>query len=181
MTIFNSFPINGVSISNLPPEANPQLTDVIPLVQSGITYMQSLSAIQNLFKTTANIVESIIPVNTVSLTLNTDTNITSINLTAGIWHVSGNVCFNGTVDTGVIMNSGWISPTSATLPSSNMYSSQFYSITGDILPYVINPQSFVVPTQILNLSNATTVYLSVRSTFINSTSTAGGSIVALQI
>lgn len=123
-------------------------------------------------------VSSIVADNAVSLTLNTNADVTSISLTAGDWDIWGNVVFNGDGTTGVIINLGWISTTSATLPASNLYSSVFFSTAGTVTPYVIAATSFCVPALRLSLSGTTTVYLSVRSAFITSTSTAGGAIYA---
>jgi hypothetical protein len=55
------------------------------------------------------------------------------------------------------------------------------STAGAILPYSIAPISFTVPGFRLSLSGTTTVYLTVRSAFITSTSTAGGAIYARRV
>lgn len=124
------------------------------------------------------LVSNVVADSTTSLTSNTNADTTSISLTAGDWDVWGNVAFTGAAGTGVIINLGWISTSSATLPASNLYSSFFVSTAGAILPYSIAPIAFTVPAQRLSLSATTTVYLSVRSAFITSTSTAGGAIYA---
>lgn len=124
------------------------------------------------------VITSNVPNSTTSLTTNTNADTTSISLTAGDWDVFGSVSFNGAAGTGVIINLGWISLTSATLPDATLYASLFYSTGGAVLPYSIAPSSFVVPSLRVNVSTTTTVYLTVRSAFITSTSTAGGTITA---
>lgn len=123
---------------------------------------------------------SVVADSTVSLTLNTNADVTSLVLQPGDYDVWGNVAFNGAAGTGVIINIGWISETSATLPASNLYATQFFSTGGAAVPYSIAPASFCVPSIRVTVATATTktVYLSVRSAFITSTSTAGGGIYA---
>lgn len=124
--------------------------------------------------------ESVVANSTASLTSNTNADVTSLSLTAGDWDVWGNVTFAGNASTSVIINLGWISTTSATLPTSELYANQFYSTVG-VLVYSIGPTSFCVPSIRLSLSATTTVYLSVRSAFTVSTTTAGGGIYARRV
>jgi hypothetical protein len=93
-----------------------------------------------------------------SISNNTNLNITSISLTAGIWDVTGLISFNGTI-TGVAFSAS-ISTTSATLGSE-----------GD--NYVSTPTpptasvgiTLTVPNYRLTLSATTTVYLVARGAY----------------
>lgn len=125
---------------------------------------------------------SVVPNSTVSLTSNTSADATSLTLTAGDWDVWGNVAFNGAAGTLAVINIGWISTTSATLPNSELYSTQFYSGAGTAI-YAVAPASFCVPGFRVSVANAATqiVYLSVRSAFSVSTSNAGGGLYARRV
>jgi hypothetical protein len=125
-------------------------------------------------------VSSIVADNTVSLTTATNTDATSISLTAGDWDVWGNVSLNGNGSTVVTTTLGWISSTSATLPASNIYATQLYAVAGALV-YSVSPQSFCVPSRRFSLSGTTTIYLSARSVFTTSTSTLGGAIYARRV
>ena len=106
----------------------------------------------------------------VSLTTATATNVTSVSLTAGDWDCSGNVGVTpGTGSTVLTHFRGWITTTSATLPSQPNGGS-----------YVVMQQPFTngvtqlasVGTIRLKLSTSATAYLSVYADF--TTSTLGG-------
>lgn len=109
----------------------------------------------------------------------TQTNITSISLTAGDWDVSGLVAFTGNGATTVGTVQGSISTTSATLDStpgrnvSIFYNNAtVYANTPALLP--------ITPTQ-LSLSSTTTVYLVAFSGFGTSTTTTYGTIRARRV
>ena len=85
----------------------------------------------------------------VSFSNNTNTNLTSISLTAGDWDVYGNIFFE---NTGVMTYAiGWISSTSATLPDPSLYN-QHYTNTQAV--------GMNVPFRRMSLSGTTTVYIS---------------------
>ncbi len=96
-------------------------------------------------------------------------NVTSIVLTAGDWDVWGNVAFTPTL--GQSQGLGWISITSATLPDAALRAQIFVnSQTGNY--------STCVPQITLQLSGATTVYLSCQTVFVSGTVSACGGIYA---
>jgi hypothetical protein len=159
--------MTGQAISTVPSIAFSSTSGVI-----GTTTNDSAAALS-----VGQIISSVVADSTVSLTSNTSADATSISLTAGDWDVWGNVAFNGAAGTLVIINIGWISTTSATLPASNLYATQFFSGGGTAI-YAVAPSSFCVPAQRISLSGTTTVYLSARSAFSVSTSTVGGAIYA---
>lgn len=112
----------------------------------------------------------------VSLTTGTAANVTSISLTAGDWDVSGNVWLSPNASTTSTFSGGWISTSSAALPTEpNSGASAFF-------PFTINASNgawgFPVGTIRINVSTTTTVYLEAFSNFAVSTMTAYGFIGA---
>jgi hypothetical protein len=111
------------------------------------------------------------------LTSATQTNITSISLTAGDWDVSGTASYNfgsGTVPTVI---QGAISTTSATLPT-NLNGSR----ANLFLTFTTGAQSeMVVPTTRINITTTTTVYLVASCTFTGGSTGIGGTIRARRI
>lgn len=105
----------------------------------------------------------------VSLTTNTDANVTSISLTKGDWDVQGNIFF--TIGGTCAFITGWISATSATLPDNSLFneisSATAVATTGIQVPFVR-----------ISVATTTTVYLSCRASFSTSTVTACGGIFA---
>jgi len=122
-------------------------------------------------------VESNIPVaSSVGITTNTDSNITSISLTAGDWEIFGNVGVSaGNASTSLNYFYGWVSATSATQPNLSRLASQIYPpLTGfnAITPCLTTPSIRV------SLASTTTIYLSVKAVFTVSTCSAFGTIIA---
>lgn len=119
-------------------------------------------------------VESIIAqASAVALTTATQTNVTSISLTAGDWDVWGNVTFvpvQGVTTVTLMLSS--INTTSATLPASSNYAS--YPSSGTL---VTNP-GLLAPGRRLTLSATTTVYLVCYTVFAISTLGACGGLFA---
>lgn len=110
----------------------------------------------------------------ISLTTTTPANVTSINLTAGIWDISGIVMFGGVV-TGTQTNAS-INTTSATLGTAGdnyVQSSLVSNATSD--------QALTIPSWRLTLSSTTTVYLVASSVFSVGTETAYGRISATRV
>jgi len=127
------------------------------------------------------VVSTIASGSAVSLTNNTDANVTSISLTAGDWDVRGLVTFTGggtTNVTGALI--GGINTTSATLPTPGPgYSNVFALSTGTFASDgAITAQ--IVPMR-LSLNATTTVYLIARAVFTTSTCSAYGSISARRV
>ena len=115
----------------------------------------------------------------VSLTTATPANITSISLTAGDWDVMGLVCFTGNAATTVSAKNGWISSTSATVPtppnSGSFWSDQLPLGAGNTV------WRMSVGNIRFSLSGTTTVYLSCQATFAVNTYSAFGFIGARRV
>jgi hypothetical protein len=111
----------------------------------------------------------------VGVTTATDTNITSISLTAGDWDVWGSVNMYPTAGTIPTRYAGWISTTSATLPTAPnegaLYDLQTTLSASATYHYPVGSKR-------ISLASTTTVYLSCRSNFTVSTMFAGGYIAA---
>lgn len=108
----------------------------------------------------------------VSMTTNTDTNITSISLTAGDWDVNGNVYLEPTNIGAFSAGKIWTSTTSATKPNDSNVTGILGSST------FFNAMSFTAPTIRVSVSVTTTVYLSARATFSAGTMTGYGNLTA---
>lgn len=117
------------------------------------------------------IIFSVIPrASAISLTTNIAANVTSISLTAGDWDIWGNVNIaltgNGTV------TNAWISQSSALQPDASLYNGLTFS-SGSLTQIGIQ-----IPSQPIQLSSTTTIYLSGVCTFTTGTATACGAIYA---
>jgi hypothetical protein len=111
----------------------------------------------------------------VSLTTATAANITSISLTAGDWDVWGSVAFAPNGATTMSVLGGWISTTSATLPTApNEGAEVFFQLTFT----TGTSQFFAIGQKRISLSATTTVYLSAYSAFAVNTNSAYGFIGA---
>lgn len=126
--------------------------------------------------TVGEIIEStVVPGSPVSLTSNTDTNITSISLTAGDWDVWATVDFlpnTGTLSTDY---EGGISDTSATMPTSP--NGGAYIRSQGSFP-AATEQVFSIGSKRIALNSTTTIYLVAKSIFTISTCSAAGYIGA---
>jgi hypothetical protein len=175
--------INAISTSGVPSATQPSASDV-----SGLT-SYATATVGQLPGTTTNdnassgnigeyISSTVVSGSAVSLTNNTAKDITSISLTAGDWDVWGTVISLAGGSTTSNQLIGWISTTSATLPSApngGAYSQlqlTFSTGASNSLP--------VGPTR-LSLVSTTTVYLSVFSAFAVSTMSAYGFIGARRV
>jgi hypothetical protein len=113
----------------------------------------------------------------VSLTTATAADITSISLTAGDWDVSGAIFQQPAGATVVTLIIGWISTTSATIPTAPNSGGEALwagNVTG-------NGNSTHPGPMRLSLSATTTVYLSTYVTFTTSTNSAYGIIRARRV
>ena len=116
----------------------------------------------------------------VSLTTTTQTNITSISLTAGDWDVYCNAVFSPAATTNIIQTSSSVSTTSATLDGSNdRQALDQYRKRG----YCHWRQHFRLPVcgARFSLSGTTTVYLVALAQFAVSTMSAYGKIWARRV
>lgn len=118
----------------------------------------------------------------VSLTTNTQANVTSISLTAGDWDVSGIAQFTGNTSTTVSSQECSISTTSATLDYTG---GKGNAITGNPSPYnqiaASSAIGCVIPPVRVSLSGTTTHYLVARSIFAASTSAVYGVLRARRV
>ena len=125
------------------------------------------------------IVESTVLVGAaVSLTTATDADITSISLSAGDWDVWGLVSFSPAGTTTISSLIGWISSTSATLPTSpNEGAISTFNLTFTTGA----TQDISVGMKRISVAGATTVYLSAQATFLVSTMDGYGYIGARRV
>ena len=114
----------------------------------------------------------------VSLTTSTPANITSVTLTAGDWDVYGSVAFNGTASTSTSQITGGLNTVSATLPAQPYYYRHQYGVGGFVSATL---PSGSVPTQRINVSTSTVVYLVALAVFTASTETATAVIIARRV
>lgn len=105
----------------------------------------------------------------------TNTNITSISLTAGDWDVEGVIQFTPTGTTVTLQTTTAISTTSATIGAVGTFTTQTMNMTGG------NGQTMTSPVTRLSLSSTTTVYLVGLTSFNTSTMTAAGFIRARRV
>jgi hypothetical protein len=110
----------------------------------------------------------------VSLSTNVVSNITSINLSPGIWNVSGMVVFKGAV--GATKNQGSIVTTSATLGDSG----NNLALT-PTNPNAASDISLTIPPYRVNATSTMSVYLTAESTFSAGSISAYGSISATRV
>lgn len=123
------------------------------------------------------ILASVVPGSAVSLSNNTAANVTSINLTAGIWDVSAMCCVTGNVSLVGTSLIGSISTTSATLASDNGINIAHNPQIGSNG----NDSCVVVPLVRASLSGNTTYYLVCNCIFSAGTANAYGSISATRV
>jgi hypothetical protein len=118
----------------------------------------------------------------VSIITATQTNVTSISLTAGDWDVFGQVGFSGASTTTVNSLSGAFSTTSATMGvTSPSFFNSIYPSIQPLYNVAFNAVAFSMPTARFSLATTTTVFLVVRSDFSVSTSNAWGNIQARRV
>lgn len=116
----------------------------------------------------------------VSLTTGVDTNITSISLTAGDWDVWGAISTSVGATTEVTQLIGWISTTSATLPTLPNEGA-IYVINWENTQHTGLNDHAPVGQKRISISSTTTVYLSGRMVFTVSTASIYGFIGARRI
>lgn len=114
----------------------------------------------------------------VSMTTSTPVNITSISLTAGDWDVWGNVAFAPAGTTTVSLIAGWISTTSAAIPTAPNEGAM-----SQLLLTFQTGQTQIVPIGMkrISLAGTTTIYLSAVSGFAISTMQGYGYIGARRV
>jgi hypothetical protein len=119
------------------------------------------------------IVSSVASGSAVALTTATAANVTSVSLPAGEWLCYGNVNFYPAGGTTISSIGGWISASSAAVPTRPNNGS-FAEITANLIAG--GNQSLPVGNIWLSLGATTTIYLEAYSTFAVSTMGAGGFI-----
>ena len=113
-----------------------------------------------------------------SISSNTATDVTSISLTPGDWDVRGNICYLPANSTSTTALLGWVSLTSATLPTFPNGG----AVVDFVAPFTVGNgvanQCYTVGTRQIIISTTTTVYLDVYATLAVSTATVYGFIGA---
>ena len=107
----------------------------------------------------------------VSLSNNTNKDITSISLSAGDWDVTGNIFINDSVQT-LTAALFWCNTSSITKPDPSLYNGFLATTT------VIAQCAMQTPLLRVNVSSPTTVYLSTQAAFASGTVTGCGTILA---
>jgi hypothetical protein len=115
---------------------------------------------------------AVVSASAVALTTNTQTNVTSISLTAGDWDVYGNVLYKVAATTRVDQIQGSLSNTSAILDATEKFSN--YLAAGVPATSI----GSTCPPRRISIASTTTVYLVAYSTFTVSTNAAYGNIWA---
>jgi hypothetical protein len=115
----------------------------------------------------------------VSLTTATDTNLTSISLTAGDWDVEGYINYLAGSGTATTNQSAGLTSTSATMPAldSPARTTQLLAVTGN----GSTPHTIPSPRVRFSLSATTTIYIVARIGFPSGTVTMNGSIRARRV
>lgn len=182
-------PVNSIVMGNAATGNNPQITGsgsdtnvTLSLVGKGTGGVQIQGTGTNNNAAAGFVGEFISSIVTqgsgVGLSTNTAANITSISLTAGDWDVWGNVAFLSATTTVISDLNGWISTTTASLPTGNLRTQRF--VSAGFTPGVSN-ESFCVPYTRISVASTTTVFLSVRATFMTSTLEGSGGIYARRV
>lgn len=109
----------------------------------------------------------------VSLTSGVTANVISISLTAGDWDVWGSSALNPAGTTIFTNGSLAVSTTSVTSPAA-----PFYTFVGGVTYSVANAPTMIAPTQRINVSTTTTVFLVTQAVFTTSTMTITGVLSA---
>jgi len=175
----NSSAVNYIDIANNStgnaPEINSQGSDTnIPLILNTIgtggVALKGTGTNDNASSGfVGQLVSSVIAfASAVSLSSGSDSNVTSISLTAGDWDVWGNISL--TANIAMSSGFGWISTTSATTPDVSLY----VGLSNQNAPFM----GFSVPSQRFSFSTTTTVYLSTQCSFASGTGSACGGIYA---
>jgi hypothetical protein len=112
----------------------------------------------------------------VSVSNATDTNITSVSLTAGIWDVAGMCDFAGSGITGTSFRLG-INNTSATMPGSGGIN----QLSTTVVPTASSNSGLTICPQRRTLSGTTTVYLVCRANYTVGAVTVSGIITATRV
>jgi hypothetical protein len=114
---------------------------------------------------------------TTSLTTGTAANVATLSLTAGDWDVWANISYVAGTSTSTTAFIGWLSTTSATLPT-NPNSGAFFSTIGTTHTNTANGPTFSVGKIRLSIASTTNVYLSTQCAFTASTQSGYGFIGA---
>lgn len=114
-----------------------------------------------------------------ALTASTDTNATSISLTAGDWDVRGSILYTPAATTSVTRMFGGINTTSATLPTTTPQTNRTDVATAANV--MVQPYSVYVGPCRISVASTTTIYLVARATFTVSTMQISGYIEARRV
>ncbi len=166
----------------------PDATGTVLLTGTAINSVPSItfSSTSGIIGTTTNdsaaagsvgeFISSVVAYPGASVTSGVAKNVTSISLTAGDWDVWGNILFAVANTTVVNQGIGWISTTSAALPSLEQVGWFQYG-TGGMTSNSVSV-AVTAPQQRISIASTTTIYLSTQANFTISTITASGFIYA---
>lgn len=116
----------------------------------------------------------------VALTSGVVSNIIQIDVGPGDWDIWGAVSFGGNILTLTSVQIGWLSTTSATLPTSDFYNTEIYGASG-LAVYAVARACFNVPTIRISVNTITTIYLSAYSEYTVSSADVCGNIRARRV
>ena len=117
------------------------------------------------------VITSNVSANTVPLSNNTNKDITTISVTAGVWAVYPNIFFTASI--AMTAGQAWASLTSATTPDA----SKIAAVNGVTGVYM----GLTAPVLIVSVAATTTVYLSGLASFGSGTVGAGGTLTAVRL
>jgi hypothetical protein len=176
--------LTSIGTNGLPTQAQPACGDLSDATYCNSTVGQLAGTTTNNNASSGNIGEYISSViasgSAVSLTTNTNANVTSISLTAGDWDVSGFVAFVGGSTTTVAFVTGSISLTSGTIDTSADRQDSIFYNSATIFTTLIAANTITGPSR-FSLSGTTTVFLIARAGFGTSTCSAYGTIRARRV
>ena len=117
------------------------------------------------------VITSNVSANSVPLSNNTNKDITTISVTAGVWAVYPNIFFTASI--AMTAGQAWASLTSATTPDA----SKIAAVNGVTGVYM----GLTAPVLIVSVAATTTVYLSGLASFGSGTVGAGGTLTAVRL
>ena len=169
MTVDRTF-FNSANIDILPKKILHGFADILDAIFTGVAGGSNASAGQ-----IGEVMSASVAAIATGLTSGSPLNVASVTLTPGDWDVRGSYVLSGTGSTTFTVANCGFNTVSATLPASNLYNTRNSST---FTPPNNIYASAEVPSQRINVSAATTIYLVAQATFAASTAGAGGTITA---
>lgn len=177
-------PLAGPTFSGVP-----KAPTAAPTAAAGTTQLATTAFVRNGTTTNDNalagqvgefLFSEILQPSAINISANTNTNITTLTLTAGDWEVDGSCLFVPASSTQPNSLSAWFNTTSATPPSGNTI--QGYNSHAEN-PYPVGQPFFIlpIPTRRFSLAGTTTLYFSAVTAFTISTMKVGGYVQARRV